>query len=438
MAEGTILINTAVDDKQAVKDLEKLNREIKRMEQKISDKQALKLKLQPDFDDLTVQLDKASEKLNAMQNGAYTTDQIKRQEETVRALQARWDDVQKKVADCNRSIESTTADLESAKERAGALTENMVGSAEATRGLASATAAADARMEKFVNRIKGLARRVFIFSVITAALRSMRRWMSGLVTSNDEAAAALARLKGALLTLVQPLVSVIIPVLITLINLLTRIVTVVAQIVSKIFGKSIGQTTAAAKAMNAEQKAIEGVGSAAKETAKNLSGLDEFNTWDDGASGGGGGGGAEGIAPDFDLAGMTVAEDRLKDILGLVKAIGLALLTWKLSSMFGLSLGQSIALFAALYGAVEFVKGLFDAWANGASGENVRQMLLGLTAAAVGLGIAFGPVAAGIALIVGGLAMLVTGFRDAMKNGFNLHNTLLALAGIIATGLGCW
>lgn len=365
------------------------------------------------------------------------SDHVAAQEKEVEAARAAWSNVKHEVRNINMELETERTRLAGMVNEAGDLTIQEVCSAEAANGMSRAMDAVNTRMDKFVNRVKALAKRVLFFSVITAALRRLRSWMSEAIQSNDEAAAAMAKLKGALLTLAQPLLSVLIPAFTVVVNLLARLVTVAAQLMAMIFGKSIKQTSAAAKAMNAEKTAIEGVGSAAKETAKNLSGLDEINTWDSGSSGGGGGGASSGgISPDFDLDGMGVAEDRLKDILGLVEAIAAGLLTWKLSKMFGLNLGQSLALFAAIIGAVEFVKGLFDAWANGASAENVRQMLIGLTVAAVGLGIAFGPVAAGVALVVGGLAMLVTGFQDAVKNGFNLHNMLLTLAGIIATGLG--
>ena len=63
-------------------------------------------------------------------------------------------------------------------------------------------------------------------------------------------------------------------------------------------------------------------------------------------------------------------------------------------------------------------------------------MLAGLAALAVGLAIAFGPIAAGIALVVGGLAMLVVGIKDVIENGFNLVNTLTIIAGLLAAGIG--
>lgn len=366
------------------------------------------------------------------------SDHVAAQEKEVEAARAAWSNVKHEVRNINMELETERTRLAGMVNEAGDLTIQEVCSAEAANGMSRAMDAVNTRMDKFVNRVKALAKRVFVFSLITAALRKLRSWMSEAIQSNDEAAAAMARLKGALLTLAQPLLSVLIPALTVVINLLARLVTVAAQLMAMIFGKSIKQTSAAAKAMNAEKTAIEGVGSAAKETAKNLSGLDEINTWDSGSSGGGGGGGTSsgGISPDFDLDGMGVAEDRLKDILGLVEAIALGLLTWRMSKAFGLGLKESIGLFVAMYGAIEFVKGLVAAWSNDVSWGNIQQMVFGLTLAVMGLYAAFGPVAAGIAMVVGGLAMLVTGFHDAMKNGFNLQNTLLSLAGIIVTGLG--
>ncbi len=119
-------------------------------------------------------------------------------------------------------------------------------------------------------------------------------------------------------------------------------------------------------------------------------------------------------------------------------AAGLAL--WKIGENLPGVLGKIAAtlggILIAIGGLLLMWDGLSDAWENGVDWGNMAEMILGLAAATGGLYIAFGSVAAGIMLVVGGLALLVTGFRDVMQNGFNLQNTLLAIAGIIATGLG--
>jgi hypothetical protein len=108
--------------------------------------------------------------------------------------------------------------------------------------------------------------------------------------------------------------------------------------------------------------------------------------------------------------------------------------------MLSLVLSKLGGVLIAVGGLIIAWQGLKDAWENGVDWGNMAAMIAGVTAAAIGLsmvfGPIFGPIAAGIALVVGGLAMLVAGFRDVINNGANLQNTLLVIAGIIATGLG--
>ena len=80
--------------------------------------------------------------------------------------------------------------------------------------------------------------------------------------------------------------------------------------------------------------------------------------------------------------------------------------------------------------------GLTDAWNKGVNRKNLIEMLAGSALAAIGLYIAFGKIGAGIALVIGGAVMIVTAFKDIIENGANLQNTLLLIAGMVATGLG--
>lgn len=438
MSDGSIVISTQVDDAQAQKELDQLNKRIQKLEDKIYSKQQQQLPLVEEAKRLGAELDAAKAKLEEMRGGGefFTSAQIAEQEQLVSGMQKSWDAVQSQVERYDRGIEQANIELGIAKDRAGALSEQMIYAATDTNVMSKAVARADAVMDKFTKRVKGLAKRVFVFTVIAGALRSLKSYISDAVSSNDEAAAAIARLKGALLTLAQPIMSVVVPALTVLLNVLTRIITVIATIVSKIFGKSLKSSAAAAKAMNAEAEAIEGAGEAAKEAQKNFSGLDEVNTWqsDSGGGGGAGVGGSAANMPDFNL--KEIGEDRLNNILGLIKAIGTALLTWKLSKALGLNMKQTLGLAVAIFGALTFVENAFKAITEGVSFENINGMIFGLTLTVMGLYVALGPTAAAIAALVGGLAMLGIAFIDADKNGWNLQNTLLAIAGILATGLG--
>lgn len=435
-ADGSIVINAKVDDEQAAKDLERLKKKIQKLEDQIYTKKQQKLPIIKQSDALAEELSLAEKKLAEMQKGPqnggafYLKEEIEAQKDSVAAIEKSFHSTIDQTEKIDKDIGKLTDELNLAKTRAGGLERNIVASTDGTNAMAQAVATADSYLKKFTNRVKGLAKRVFIFTIITTALRSIRRWMGEVLKTNDDAVTAISQLKGALLTLAQPLVDVIIPAMTALIRLLARIVTVAAQVVAMLFGTTIKKSSAAAKALNEEKEALEDVG----EAANNLSGLDEINTWNSGAGAGAGGE----ISPDFDLSGMTVAESKLDDIFTIVTAIGSALLAWRVGKTMHLGTEKSIALFALLFGAIMLVKNISDAWSNGVDWNNMLQAVAALVVATLGLNTMLGPTAAGIGLVAGGLALLVTGFRDAMNGGWDLTNTLMAIAGIVATGLGIY
>ena len=295
-------------------------------------------------------------------------------------------------------------------------------------------------MKKILGRVGKLARRVLIFAVITAALRSLRNWLAEIVKSDKEASTAMAQLKGALLTLAQPLVQVIVPAFTLLVRVIAAVVTQIARLVAAISGKSLSSAAASAKALNAQTKALKGTGKAAKDAGKSLAAFDEINQLSSNSSGSGGGASADTIAPDFSF--MDEVDARLRKIADAVILIGGGLAAWKLSSLLPGTLGTVAEKLAGIAftvgGLILLWDGLSDAWNNGVDWGNLIEILGGAAAAALGLYLTFKEVGAGIGLIVAGAAMVVTAFRDIDQNGLNLKNTLLMIAGIVSTGLGFW
>lgn len=104
--------------------------------------------------------------------------------------------------------------------------------------------------------------------------------------------------------------------------------------------------------------------------------------------------------------------------------------------MLGTILQKLGGILIAVGGLILPWDGLSDAWNNGVNWGNLLEMLAGTAALAGGLAIAFGKVGAGVGLVVAGAAMIITAFKDICDNGANLQNTLLLIAGIVATGLG--
>ena len=130
-------------------------------------------------------------------------------------------------------------------------------------------------------------------------------------------------------------------------------------------------------------------------------------------------------------------EQKLKSILGVVIAIGTAFTAWKIASAFTESLKVLAGVAMIAGGAVMFLYNAFDAWENGINWDNLIGMCAGLGAVVAGIGIIFGKTAAAIALVVGGIALLVVGLHDWIEKGELSTETFWALeAGIAAVGAG--
>lgn len=187
--------------------------------------------------------------------------------------------------------------------------------------------------------------------------------------------------------------------------------------------------------------------SAAKELKKSVMGFDELNILNGNtASGSGSAGMPSGSGFDFELPEYGFLNDvskqadevtqKLKNALPWILAIGAGLAAWKLGPKLGLDLQKTIGLAVGIFGALTLVQNILDSIVNGVTEENMTGMIFGMTLAVTGLYVALGPVAGGITAIVSGLAVLAVAFSDAEKNGWNFQNQMLAIAGILAAGVG--
>ena len=370
--------------------------------------------------------------MQELENQKQIKAELAEQEKILKKKEAAAQRLADKDAKAVQAIEAQTAALEREKAKAGQL-QTKLEEAQKMAPLNNAMAGVEGRIDKLGKRIMGLAKRVFVFTLITTALRGVRSYMGQVIGSSDEASAAMARLKGALLTMAQPLMDVVIPAFTAFINVLTRIVTAIAGLLSALFGKTIDQSAEAAENLYNEANAIKATGAAAKKASGFLAGFDEVNQVQDDSTSGGSSSSVK--APDFSLDTSSMEADFDK-LLGWVKLIGAAIGAWKLSDTFKGGLKTFVGLLLTINGAIEMVKGAWDAFNNGLDADNLRQMLVGLLELVAGLGIAFGPVGAAVGLIVGGLVLLATSLYDATQNGWNLYNMLGTVAGIMAIGCG--
>lgn len=464
MADGKIVVQAEVDAKKAQRELDKLTAKIDKLETDLKKSSGEQSGIKAQLDAAKESAKQAetalkslraeSERLRQVTSGevssspdayisAYSRQsevaaQIREQETLLKEQDKIVESLDGKYAKITDKVMEQTSALDAAKTRAGELTREITNASGASERMELAAKNVSDSMNTFSKRVSGLFKRVLVFSLITRALQSLRTWLGKTIMQNEVARAAVARLKAAFLTLAQPILQVVIPVFVKLVDILTQVVTAIAKFFGMLSGKSWSSQKSAEQGLNAEQKALEGVGSAAEDASKSMASFDEINQLTDNsasAAGGGAGGAAStDIAPDF--SNLDMAEDKLHDILGLVGAIAAGLLAWKIASLFTNDLSKIWGIALAVAGAFALVYFWLDAWNNGIDLQNFLGMLAGLAALAAGLAIAFGPTAAAIALVVGGLAMLVVGIKDVIENGFNLVNTLTIIAGLLAAGIG--
>ena len=457
-ADGSVVIRVDADDKKAIKKLDDVAKKANDVRKGLDGKSILintdVSQAEREIDRLRTSISKLEEDIRVKERLALETQNAKAMARvkskmaidsgdaaTAQKMAKEWDRLDAKAKRYAEQINEAQVRLDVEKETAGNLAQAVLKAAEETgeasrnaEKMNAAVKRAAKSAEAFGKRIKSVVQGALVFTVITQGLSKLRDWLSDVVSANSAASASIAKLKGALLTMVQPLVQIIIPAFTALVKVLTAVVSVIANVVSSLFGSTAKESAGAAKSLNEQKNALQGVGSAAKSAGKQLASFDEINK----LSGESGGSSSADIAPDFSF--MDSISDRLKNIAKDVALIGAGFALWKISEklpgMLG-DIGTKVAGIAiAIGGLLLLFDGLKDAWENGVDWGNLTEILAGAAAAAFGLYTAFGKVGAGIALVISGAAMIVTAFKDIISNGANLKNTLLLIAGIVATGLG--
>ena len=464
MADGKIVIAVDADAKKAQKELDTLSSKIDKMEAKLNEDTGTQSGIKKELDaalqaakqteDALKSLRSEADRLKGITSGSASANpaeyidaysrqaevaaQIKEQEQLLVQQNKTAEKLGSQYAKITDKVINQTAALDAAKSKAGELMQQITNASGASARMDEASARVEKSMNKFGRRLSGVLRSALVFTVLSRGLSQLRSWLGETIMQNEAARASIAQLKAALLTLAQPILEVVIPVFVKLVNILAQVVTAIAKFFGMLSGKSWGAQVSAAKGLNAEKEALEGVVAAAEDASKSMASFDEINQITSNQASGGGGtsgaGASSGITPDF--SNLDLAEDKLNDILGIVGAIAAGLLAWKIASMFTDDLGKIGGIALAAAGAFALVYFWLDAWNNGIDMTNFLGMLGGLAALAGGLALAFGPTAAAIALVVGGLAMLVVGIKDVIENGFTLENTLTIIAGLLAAGIG--
>lgn len=312
--DGSYVVGVELDDKEAMKELNQLKREIKSLSNSIENMRIKRAPLAEQMEEYAAQLDSAKAKLAELkymreqdaallasggtgQYGEYMiayerqgelAADIAKQEAEVKKLEDAWKKVSGKVKEYDSNIAYAEEKLKKSKNAAGEMAKQVSTAEESSRKMAEAQEKVNGRLSstskglgRITSRLKGMAMTALLFSGIYKAFNAMSSYLGGLITSNEEFANSLAAIKGNLLTAFQPIYEAVAPALGTLLDLVNSVTRGIAQFVSIIFGKSVKSSAEAAKNQYELSNAIESTGDAAEKAQKQLLGFDELNILQD-------------------------------------------------------------------------------------------------------------------------------------------------------------
>lgn len=267
-------------------------------------------------------VDKAAQKVATLRQQLEELQAVAENEKKTRSTgtvtQETGDAIQKttqQLKDAQLQLQGLQANQAKANDAIGAYVQKQ-------QSAATSTSKVSEQMGKFAKRIATIAKKVFIFTMITKALRAMRSVLLNTINADKQMSASLAQIKGNLLTAFAPIYSFVLPAIRTLLSWLAKLTAVISSVFGTIFGQTASQAQANTKALYQQASATSAAGDAAEKAKRQLSGLDEMNRWESNDSSGGGGGGGGAAAPDFSGVSQVKLPDNVQG--GLAK-IGEAL-----------------------------------------------------------------------------------------------------------------
>lgn len=312
------------------------------------------------------------------------------------------------------------------------------------------------KVKSLASRFKNLVLGVFIFNQISrgfnAMITSMKDGFKNLAQYSKNYNAQMsalksssAQLKNGLATAFSPIVTMALPYLTRLVSALNTACDAIARFMAAISGKN---TYTKAKKQVVDYAKSLGTATDAAEGA--LAAFDEINVLETdsggGASAGGEATGADAfeeaeIDPEF-LLTLEKVKEILEIIAPLVFTIGAGLLTWSIINFLsGLMqthplLGKIAAALMIIVGLVLAVYNYINMWKNGVDWGGLIGYIAGVSLVVAGLFVLFGPMAAGIALLVAGAAGIILALKDISENGMNAQNVTLLMISVVGLLIG--
>jgi len=315
-------------------------------------------------------------------------------------------------------------------------------------------------IEKFIKRVKKIALTILVFQFVSKAFRTMiegiktgiqnyARYSEQFNQKMSEMKSATLNLKNSIGAAAIPIVNALAPALTVLCSWLTKAINLFNKFISALSGK---KTWTRAKEQQVDYAAsLDNTANAAKKAKGALQGFDELNVInsnDSGSSGDGSGGSGGGVdyeevpLTEKDFAWIEKIKKIFESILPVVVAIGAALLAWKIASFLSdlmkvhPILGTILSILAIIAGLALAIYSYFHMWNEGVDWQGLIGYILGVSLAFGGLYALFGPLVAGIFLIIASAAGLILALKDISENGLNAKNASLLLVSAIGLCAG--
>lgn len=332
-----------------------------------------------------------------------------------------------------QAVEETSASIEEATQNAQRLgNEYAKAYSKGASNFSAGVSAIGAKFSQMMTFITGKLKSLFLFSVIFAALASLKNYIMSSVRASDEFAAATNNLKAVLAGLAAPILNIVIPAFTAMVRVVSTVLITLARLVDSIFktnfvgaiadaqanmAASAGAEQAATDATDANTKARKRNTKALKEAARWLAAFDELNLAGkqddddeplDNIGGGGGGGGGGGVGtPSWDGIDTSKIDETLAAIMVILGAALLAVGAILAFSGINIPVGLTLMAIGAamIYTAAEEQWGALPAEVQDAI--NGALIFTGIVLLVIGAVIAFAtgnPI--GIGLMAAGAALI--------------------------------
>ena len=396
-------------------------------------------KLQKEFDSINTKLDKLYEKGEKLE--ALGVDKQGKQWQSLRYDVAQYEaalfDVEERIKEVNGLKTEDSANGFSKLENS---------SKKCFRAIQSGTNKSNGLLKTMASRLKGITLSLFVFNWITKGFnamvsamkegfRNLAQYSADYNKSMSDLKSQTAQLKNGLAAAFEPIANMVIPYITQLVSWLNMATDAMSKFLAIIQGKN--SYTRARKQMIDYAKSID---TASKSAKSALAPFDDLNVLSKSESASGNASGELTGSDAFETVQITdedikmfdLVKDKLQEILGILLLVGAAM------AVFGVGgpLASFVGVLLTIIGLLQFIISYMDAWANGISFDNLHGMLLGLLSVITGIYLLFGPMAAGLALIVGGIALVVLAIKDMIDNGVNAQNCITLAIGLVASLVG--